>query len=69
MDNQSPTPVVVDGWLVVDGCKVAKVEPGGMISFKDKCRRRCSERGSGVVMVDPLDIVQAVKDGNNQKNP
>ena len=37
------------GWLVVDGCKVAKVvEAQGrkLLTFHDRCRRRSSERGT-----------------------
>jgi hypothetical protein len=61
---QSSTPVVENGWVMVDGCKIAKVEPGGKISFRDKCRRRCSERGSTVVIVDPQEIAKIVSEGS-----
>ena len=52
--------VVVEGFLVVDGCKIAKVEPGGVIAFHDKCRRRCSERGANQVRVSVDALAEAV---------
>ena len=53
--------VVVGGFLVVDGCKVARVEPGGVIAFQDKCRRRCSQRGADQVRVKATDLVRAIE--------
>ena len=52
--------VVVGGFLVVDGCKVARVEPGGVIAFQDKCRRRSSARGADQVRVSVDALAHAV---------
>ena len=59
--NSSTSVVVRDSWLFVDGCKVARVEPGGVIAFKDKCRRRSSSRGSDQVRVSVHDLAQAIE--------
>lgn len=52
---------VVDGWLFVDGCKVARVEEGQVIAFKDKCRRRSSRRGTDQVRVTLHELEQALR--------
>ena len=64
-EGQSPHDAaqVVDGWLIVDGCKVARVEPGPVIAFKDKCRRRASQRGTDQVRVTLPELEQALGQG------
>ena len=57
--------IVVGGFLVVDGCKVARVEPGGVIAFQDKCRRRCSQRGADQVRVSVDALADAVHQSEN----
>lgn len=52
--------VVVGGFLIVDGCKVARIEPGGVIAFQDKCRRRCSQRGADQVRVSVDALAEVV---------
>lgn len=55
-------PVAVVGeFLVVDGCKVARVEPGGVIAFPDKCRGRVQRRGRAQVRVRVSDLARAVE--------
>ena len=58
--NTADPVVVVGGFLVVDGCKVARVEPGGVIAFHDRCRRRCSQRGADQVRVSVDALAAAV---------
>lgn len=59
--------VVVDGgWIFVDGCKVARAEAGGVIAFKDKCRRRSSGRGSDQVRVGVRQLAEAVEQATGQ---
>ncbi len=58
--------VVVGGFLVVDGCKVARVEPGGVIAFRDKCRRRCSQRGADQVRVSVDALAEIVHRSENK---
>ena len=50
---------VTNGWLTVDGVKVAKVQRGAL-EFRDPCRRRSAERGSAVVVAPTAEIAQAV---------
>ena len=52
--------VVVGGFLIVDGCKVARVEGGGVIAFQDKCRRRSSQRGANQVRVSVDALAEVV---------
>ena len=40
-----------EGWLVADGCKLAKPQDGLVLSFHDKDKRRSELRGT-----DQLDI-------------
>jgi hypothetical protein len=51
---------VVNSWLIVDGCKVAKVPRPGVIAFHDKDRRRCSKRGNDQPCATIETIVAAV---------
>ena len=53
-------PEVVGEWLVIEGCKVAKILPGGVIAFKDKCRRRASALGGDQRKVDVHDLADVV---------
>ena len=55
-------PVVeVSGYLVIDGCKVARVEPGGVLAFPDKCRGRVQRRGCDQVRVRVTDLARAIE--------
>ena len=54
--------VVADKFLVIDGCKVARVEPGGVLAFRDRCRRRQTSRGSDQVRVRVADLTRAVEE-------
>ena len=70
--GQVPGPArVVNGWLYVQGCKVARVS-GRTLAFHDKCRRRCSERGTDQVCVSLSDLEHALDQaeaGGLDKNP
>lgn len=60
--TESADPVVVVGeFLIVDGCKVARVEPGGVIAFPDKCRGRVARRGCDQVRVRASDLARVVE--------
>jgi hypothetical protein len=52
---------IVNGWVMVDGCKVARAEPGGVLAFHDRDRRRCSERGSDQPRCTVQELVKAVE--------
>lgn len=53
---------VVDGWMTVDGCKVARVPEPGRLAFHDRERRRCSERGSDQPSCTLQELVQAMEE-------
>ena len=50
---------VTNGWLTVDGVKVAKVQRGAL-EFRDPCGRRSADRGSDVVVATTTEIARAV---------
>lgn len=62
--------VCVDcGWLVVDGCKVARVvdvQGGKLLAFHDKCRRRSSERGTDQPAATLGEIAEAIERAGGQ---
>ena len=54
-------PVAVVGeFLIIDGCKVARVEGGGVIAFRDTCRRRLTKRGTDQVRVSVDALAEVV---------
>jgi hypothetical protein len=55
----SDKPRVVGDWLVIGGYKVAKVE-GDVLAFKDRCKRRSSDRGTKIVRVTVEEIKAAI---------
>ena len=57
--------VVSDTFLVIDGCKVARVEPGGVLAFPDKCRGRSQRRGCPEVRVKVTDLARVVEEGES----
>ena len=54
-----------DTFLVIDGCKVARVEPGGVLAFPDKCRGRSQRRGCPEVRVKVTDLARVVGEGES----
>jgi hypothetical protein len=61
LSRQLKAPVkVVDGWLFVDGCKVARVS-GRRLAFKDRCQRRSSKRGSDQPSASLEEIATAIE--------
>jgi hypothetical protein len=50
---------VVNGWLFVQGCKVARVS-GRTLAFKDKCRVRCNRRGTDQVRITLTELEQVL---------
>ena len=48
------------GWIWVDGAKVARAEPGKIIAFHDRCRRRVSQRGTDQVAVEMRELWEAL---------
>lgn len=59
---ETTDPVAVVGeFLVVDGCKVARVERGGVLAFSDKCRGRSERRGSDQVRVRASDLARVIE--------
>jgi len=64
---ETTDPVAVVGeFLIVDGCKVARVERGGVLAFSDKCRGRSQRRGSDQVRVRASDLARAVESADSQ---
>jgi len=64
---ETTDPVAVVGeFLIVDGCKVARVVGGGVLAFPDKCRGRSERRGSDQVRVRASDLARAVESADSQ---
>ena len=51
-----------DGYIFLDGVRVARADFGMMIMFHDKCRRRASERGTGQVSIEVDALREAIGD-------
>ena len=45
-----------DGFVYLDGAKIARAEPGLVLAFQDRCKRRSSARGTNQpsIRVDAL---------------
>lgn len=57
---------VRNGWLVIDGVKVCKCKDG-KLEFFDKDKFRSATRGSQTILVDPNEIIQAIKQNNQNE--
>ena len=50
-------PILSEGWLTADGCKIGRVQDGLVLAFHDKDRRRSSIRGSNQVEVSLVELL------------
>lgn len=56
----SMTAKIKNGWIISDGCRIARYEDGLSIAFHDKDKRRSSARGTDQVEVALVELFQAV---------
>ena len=51
---------IQDGWIISDGCKIARRAEGLSIAFHDKDKFRAMRRGTDQVEVDLVEIFQVI---------
>lgn len=51
---------IEDGWIISDGCKIARYAEGLSIAFHDKDKFRAMRRGTDQVQVDLVELFQMI---------